>query len=75
MKLEHDQADNLDEKLKNPVFGFKCLHYSVSEASESLTIMVLNKTGEPGRVFIQSIDDAAKAGEDFEEVKMTVRKA
>ena len=29
---------------QNPKVGFKCLHYSVSEASGSLRIHVINKT-------------------------------
>jgi len=33
VKTEHVSAENLDEKEKNALFGFKCLHYSVSEAS------------------------------------------
>jgi len=33
MKLEHSQANQLDENVKNEYFGFKCLHYSVSESS------------------------------------------
>lgn len=43
-KQEHLMADNIDEKEKNELFGFVCLHYSVSEASGSLKINVLNKT-------------------------------
>ena len=34
IKMEHEHAEYLDEKLKNPYFGFNCLHYSVSEASQ-----------------------------------------
>ena len=41
-------AENIDASLKNDDFGFNCLHYSVSEASGSLQIMVLNKKGLPG---------------------------
>jgi len=29
-------AENLGENLKNPEFGFQCLHYSVSEAAGRL---------------------------------------
>jgi hypothetical protein len=36
MKQEHAHAELLDEKVKNDRFGFKCLHYSVSEASGTL---------------------------------------
>ena len=44
MKLEHAHADQIDENLKNDHFGFQCLHYSVSESSGKLSIVVLNKT-------------------------------
>jgi hypothetical protein len=40
----------------------------VSEASGHLTIIVLNKTGEPGRVRVKTIDAEAKAGDDYEAV-------
>ena len=56
------------EKLKNENFGFKCLHYSVSEASGHITIIVLNKTGFAGRVRVKTINDLAKAGDDYEAV-------
>ena len=66
LKLEHAQAGGLAEHKKNKEFGFKCLHYSVSEASKDLQIMILNKSGNEGSVRVTTIDDAAKAGEDFE---------
>lgn len=43
MKQEHAHAENLDSTDKNDSFGFECLHYSVSEASGSLKIKILNK--------------------------------
>lgn len=36
IKLEHSHAEHIEERLKNEYFGFNCLHYSVSEASENL---------------------------------------
>lgn len=36
IKREHAHAEHLDEKVKNENFGFKCLHYSVSEASGNI---------------------------------------
>lgn len=51
-KRENALADNIDDKLKNEDFGFNCVHYSVSEASGSLNIMVLNKKKNPARVRI-----------------------
>ena len=43
IKLEHLQASQLEEKDKNPNFGFKCLHYSVSEGSGKIRVFILNK--------------------------------
>lgn len=68
IKQEHMSAENIDEKFKNENFGFKCLHYSVSEASGSLRIIVLNKKAKAGRVRVLTQDDDAKAGDDYEAV-------
>jgi solute carrier family 8 (sodium/calcium exchanger) len=62
------QATNLDESEKNENFGFSCLHYSVSEASGSLRITILNKKLEAASVHVTTIDDAAIAGDDYEKV-------
>ena len=66
MKLEHAHAEHLDEAEKNDDFGFQCLHYSVSEASEKLTIVVLNKKGAAGKVRVKTVDGDALAGQDYE---------
>jgi len=73
MKLEHAQADQLDETVKNPRYGFQCLHYSVSESSGKLTIAVLNKTGDMGAVYVSTVDGDAKAGEDYEGFQDTIQ--
>jgi len=64
-KAEHALAENLDERMKNPDFGFKCLHYSVSESSGSLRVIVVNKKKSAGRVRVKTIDADAKAEEDY----------
>lgn len=64
-KAEHVSADALDEKDKNANFGFRCLHYSVSESSGHIEIHVLNKTKKAGRVKVMTIDKEALAGEDY----------
>lgn len=66
MKLEHAHADQLDEHVKNDNFGFQCLHYSVSESSGKLTIVVVNKKKTAGRVRAVTIDGDAKAGDDYD---------
>lgn len=73
MKAEHAHAEFLDEKLKNDRFGFNCLHYSVSEASGSLQVMILNKTQAASSVRVVTVDAEAKAGEDFQKVDTTLR--
>jgi hypothetical protein len=72
LRKEHLHADGFDEREKNPDFGFKCLHYSVSEASGSIRIIIDNKSKKAGRVRVCTIDAEAKAGDDFEEVKVTL---
>jgi hypothetical protein len=54
--------------MKNEKFGFNCLHYSVSEASGNLQIMILNKKKIEGSVRVLTIDAEAKAGEDYNAV-------
>lgn len=68
IKQEHALAESLDDNLKNESFGFNCLHYSVSEASGSLKIMILNKKRCAGQVRVYTIDAEAKAGDDYEKV-------
>jgi hypothetical protein len=48
------------------------LHYSVSEASGSLRIIILNKKGAPGKVRVTTIDAEALAGDDYEKVDTTL---
>lgn len=44
------------------------MHYSVSEASGSLRINILNKKLTAGRVHVTTIDAEALAGDDYEKV-------
>jgi len=68
LKLEHAQAEHLDEKEKNAYFGFKCLHYSVSEAAGKLRIYIINKKGTACRVRAATMDAEAQAGDDYDAV-------
>lgn len=71
-KAELSLANNVEERNKNPDFGFKCLHYSVSESSESLQIAVYNKNKKTCMVRVKTIDAEAKAGEDFDALDTVV---
>ena len=53
-KFENLHADNLEQSDRNPNFGFKCLHYSVSEAVGTVKILIENKTGQKGSVRVKT---------------------
>ena len=55
-------ASVLSDKQRNELYGFSCLHYSVSEASGHLKVKILNKTGKPGSIMVRTVDGEAKAG-------------
>ena len=61
-------ASSLQEKDKNPYFGFRCLHYSVSEASGKIRVIIDNKKNTAGTVIVKTIDHDAIAGEDYEAI-------
>jgi len=71
-KRENTLAKGLDEKSKHELFGFNCLHYSVSEASGTLNVMVLNKAKGPARVRFTTVDAEAQAGKDYERVDVVL---
>jgi len=58
-------AEAIADDQKNKDFGFKCLHYSVSEASESLHVHVINKSGEACSIRVKTMDGEATAGNDY----------
>lgn len=72
VKLEHSHASALEEKDKNPYFGFRCLHYSVSESSGKIRVFIDNKRGLAKTIQIKTIDAEATAGEDYEAVDTTL---
>ena len=65
-------ASNIEEHLKNKKIGFKCLHYSVSEALGFIAIPVLNKTGEECKIGVRTLDGDAKAGDDYVHIDTTL---
>ena len=65
-KLEHMNAQSLDQSTTNKQFGFKCLHYSVSESCGAFKLPIHNKAGTACAVHVRTVDDQAVAGEDYE---------
>jgi hypothetical protein len=68
MRKEHKMADKIEEHKKNPRFGFRCLHYSVSEGSGFIDIVVLNKNGQEGKIGVRTVDGEAKEGDDYQKM-------
>lgn len=56
-KFEYLHAENLEKSDRNPFFGFKCLHYSVSESVGVLKVAIENKEGKKTSVRVKTIDD------------------
>ena len=69
---EEVNADNLGADIKNPEFGFQCLHYSVSEAVGKIQIPILNKTKNACSVRVKTLGNTdtalatATPNEDYE---------
>ena len=68
IKMEHLSSDAIQDKYKNENFGFKCLHYSVSEAAGKLRIYITNKKNVATSVRVATVDAEAQAGDDFDAV-------
>lgn len=66
-------AEFIDDKWKNPRYGFQCLHYSVSEGAKFLDLVILNKTRHQGTLRVKTIEAEAKENEDFKPVDQEIR--
>lgn len=62
-QLEHKQMEKIEP---NTRIGFKCTHYSVTESSGFVEITIVKKVAEELLFFVRTIDDTAKAPEDYE---------
>ena len=66
LTLQHAMVEGIQDKSTlNEFYGFRCLHYSVSEASEKLDVLVFNKSGKAGSVKVVTKENDAKEGKDF----------
>jgi hypothetical protein len=57
----------------NPLIGFRCLHYSVSEAIGVVKIKVINKTGDEMTFGVRTVDGTALQGEDFDAIDEKIK--
>ena len=66
------EAEKEQPKLLNPIVGFKCLHYSVSEGIGKIHVKFINKTRKEMEVGVRTIQDTATEGADYEKVDTVV---
>jgi len=67
-RKETKLASALEEHHKNPHFGFRCLHYMVSESSGKLSVVIINKSEKAGKVGVRTMDGDAKEEKDYEKI-------
>jgi len=72
LRRENMKASVLKEENKNPKFGFSCLHYSVSEAAGALKINILNKSKQPGTVWVRTKEGDAQPDLDYKHIDQEV---
>lgn len=63
---EMDGAE-VDMSDANPDYGFKCIHYSVSESAEKVEVTVVRKRPDVGleKIGIRTKDDTAVSPKDY----------
>ena len=67
-RLAKDEAEDIWSKF-NPLFGFRCLHYQISESIGALKVFVIKKvSGESMRVGVRTRNGSAIEDEDFQKV-------
>ena len=65
IRTQNKSATEIQEKDRNRLFGFPCLHYSVSEGAGMIKVKVVNKSKAAGSVHVKSRGDTATEGEDY----------
>ncbi len=68
LRKQGPSAETLDKSKRNPDYGFQCLHYSVSEGSGYIEILIVNKEMVGGKVGVRTVEGDAKGGEDYVEL-------
>ena len=63
-QLENKTVDENDKNV-NDAFGFKCLHYSVTESAGHVEIAIMRKNTNVKAVGVRTKDDNAVAGKDY----------
>lgn len=74
LKGTHQQLEHKNDKSTSPnaQIGFKCTHYSVTESSGFVEIIIAKKVAEEVTVVVRTENDTAKAPEDYEHVEKEI---
>lgn len=74
LRRENLQASSMESHIKNPLIGFPCLNYSVSEGAGYLLAKVQYKKGKSSgfRCGVRTVDGEAKAPGDYEHVEQVL---
>ena len=77
IKNETGQLENETGKLAenpNPDFGFKCLHYSVTESAGHVEVTILRKNfNSPDTIGVRTIDGTAEQPKDYGKIDQQVQ--
>lgn len=66
-KLEGENQLDFNDKI-----GFKCLHYSVAEASGTVKVTIVNKEDSARKVGVRTVSDTALENDDFKPINEVV---
>jgi hypothetical protein len=67
------QGDDVAARTYNDNIAFKCLHYSVTEASQHVEVTVVKKVaGQEFEFGIRTVEDTAKESAEFEPINKVV---
>ena len=70
---ELKQIQNNKSSFMNPLVGFKCLHYSISEKTGKVNVKIINKTRRAIEIGVRTIESTATADEDYKSLDKKVK--
>lgn len=71
---QENETGAIDASERNPDYGFKCVHYSVSESAEKVEVVVVRKRVDATlqKLGIRTRDDTAVAPKDYERTELII---
>ena len=71
---QENETGAIDASEGNPDYGFKCVHYSVSESAEKVEVVVVRKRVDVAlqKLGIRTKDDTAAAPKDYQKTELII---